>query len=488
MTSRAELGDIHDLLLERVAGAVDDIRETARGYRGSCPHCGKDDRFVIEERDDGDGYFIKCHAGCSQSDVLDVLELTWRDLRLSKRGKTYVIDLRNPDPATARQVRFAWRGRYPIGKTSLVVGNEGVGKGVTNAWTISGWTRGLLPGDFYGRPINVLVVGDEDALDDTWTPRLIAAEADLDHVFFQAESDADIDFTDPADVEHLRALVRSYEIEVVVFDALLDHLGDAGTDEYKPKAVRNALKPLRRLAADEEIAVIGALHPRKGRVLTFRDLVANSHQFNAVSRSSLLLAPHPDDPELRLLAWGKGNHAGLVPTLEFRIEVHDFEINGKPFREVRAVDWEESEITIEGAVNASTGAPGRPRHEDKRDAVLSALTDEPQSQRAIAKAAGVARSTAQDILYELEGEGALKKTDGWVAENSQGVAEDSQYSSAGHPEDPQGFGSRKPNTQAEGGRPADENPQLPATPADNGEVDQIDDREALLDDLEELGL
>ena len=487
--SPTELGDIESLLLERIAGAgVDDIRETAKGHRGSCPHCGKDDRFVFEERDDGDGWWIKCHAGCEQSDILDVLELSWRDLRLSKRGKERTGELRSPDPATARRVAFAWQRRIPIGKVSLVVGNEGVGKGLTIAYLASRWSHGKLQGDFYGEPINVLVVGDEDALDDTWTPRLFAAEADISHLKFQAEGDAEIDFTDPADIEYLRSLVRSYEIRVVVFDALLDHLGDAGTDEYKPKAVRNALRPLRRLAAEEQIAAVGSMHPRKGRVLTFRDLVANSHQVNAASRSSLLIAPHPDDPELRVLAWGKGNHAGLVPTLEFRIEPHDFLIEGRPFREVRAVDWEESEVTLEGAVSASTGAPGRPRHEEKRNAVLAALSDEPQSGRAIAKAAGLVLSTAQNILYELEHDGALKTEAGWVA---QRVTENSREKSVGRSPSvtpkPRP-GSTEPNLDSDlqgSDRPTESSVEFPVTPPVVSGNDHHDDREALLDDLRE---
>jgi hypothetical protein len=112
-----------------------------------------------------------------------------------------------------------------------------------------------------------------------------------------------------------------------------------------------------------------------------------------------------------------------VPTLEFRIEVHDFPIDGRPFREVRAVDWIETEITIEGAMNASTGAPGRPRHEDKGDAVLAVLSDEPQGQRAIAEASGVPRSTVQRILDQLEYDGAIRVERGWVGQ--EGVAPNS---------------------------------------------------------------
>jgi hypothetical protein len=484
------LEEIAELLLERIAACgVDDIRETARGYRGSCPHCGKDDRFEFGERDDGDGYRIKCHGGCARDDILDVLELTWRDLRLSSRAKERIADLRNPDPATARQVEFVWQGRFPKAKITNLVGNDGVGKRVTVAWAASALTRGLLPGDLYGSPANVLIIGDEDAIEDTWTPRLIAAEADLGRVFFQVQGDIDIDFTDPADVEHLRALIRLKDIEAMFLDAMLDHLGDASTDEYRPKAVRHALRPLRRLAADEDIAVIGALHPRKGRVGTFRDLVANSHQFRAVSRSSLLLAPHPDDKEMRILALGKANYAGLVSSLEFRIEVCDFEIDGKAFRNVRAVDWEETEISIEEAVNTSTGMPGRPGHGEKRDRVLAALTDEPQSMRALAKATGIPRSTTYDILFELEDEGAVKTKDGWMAENppkasgnSRERTADTKRSSFAEEES----GSSKPNLDPDDSE-ASVSAVLRVDIPDASANGEIDDRESLLEDLEELG-
>lgn len=409
--------DILALVLERIAAAgVDDMRETAKGWRGSCPHCGRDDRFVVEERRDGDGYWMKCNGHCLPNDVLGVLELTWRDLRVSaSEGKVHITELRNPDLAQARAINWAWRQRIPIGKPALNVGNEGVGKGAVTAYLCARWSRGELDGDLKGTPAHVIVVGDEDAVNDTWTPRLHLAGADFAHVHFQIEADGDIDLTEPADVEHLRALIRLAGARVVVFDALLDHIGGPGVDEMKPKAVRGALRPLRRLAAEEDVAVVGTMHPRKGRVVSFRDLIANSHQFNAVSRSSLLLAPHPDDPELRVLAWGKGNHAGLVPTLEFRIEPVTFELpSGRQTTDVRAVDWQETVISIEDAIRSSGGAPRPVQQEARRDAVFDALTGEPQTVRAIATAADVARSTTQRLLEELEEmEEAVRTGDGW---------------------------------------------------------------------------
>jgi hypothetical protein len=119
------------------------------------------------------------------------------------------------------------------------------------------------------------------------------------------------------------------------------------------------------------------MHPRKGKVQTFRELVAASHQFNAVSRSSMLLAPHPESVDRRVLALGKSNHAGGVPSLEFRVEVVHFELNGRAFRDVRAVDWSESDVDLDAAMQASTGArDSKPSKVDlASDAICEALQD-----------------------------------------------------------------------------------------------------------------
>jgi AAA domain len=350
--------------------------------------------------------------------------------------------LRTPEPARARPVEWVWKGRVPIGRISLIVGNEGVGKGTVVTWLASRVSRGTLEGDLHGAPSNVLIVGDEDALDDTWTPRLYAAGAEWRRVFFPPEAAAEIDFTAAADIERLRHWIRDHQIRVVVFDALLDHLGGASVDEFKAKAVRNALRPLRRLAREENVAALGSMHPRKGRALAFRDLIANSHQFNAVSRSSLLLAEHPDDETRRVLVRGKGNLAGAIRTLEFRIRSHVFELNGHDFDQPHAVDWEESELKIADVLHRG-GGPGRPRDDDKRDKVEAALGAEPQSERALAKATGIPRSTVQDILREFDEDGEATRTPtGWVAGNQRPLI-------TGHPPMASENGSSKPN---QGGR------------------------------------
>lgn len=170
--------------------------------------------------------------------------------------------LRNPDPGRARPVQWAWERRLALGKVNLLVGNEGTGKGVVAAWLAAQLSNGALDGDLRGTPVDVLVVGDEDALEDTWTPRLYAVQANWRRIWWPPE-DTELDVTTEQGMAVLTDWTQRHHARVVIFDALLDHLGV--TDAYNAKEVRNALRPLRRWAAEHDVAVLGSLHPRPMR-------------------------------------------------------------------------------------------------------------------------------------------------------------------------------------------------------------------------------
>jgi putative DNA primase/helicase len=251
---------------------------------------------------------------------------------------------RQPDIANVRPITWAWQHRIPLGNFSLLVGEEGVGKGTLLAWMIARLTRGELPGDL-GTPANVLIIGDEDGFDDVWTPRLLAAGADLEHVRDLPASDTLGLLDVRRDVEHLRRIVRQGGFRVVVLDALLDNLPDS-TDEFKPRSVRAALRPLGRLARQERFAALGSLHTNKGGE-TFRQKMSGSHAFNALARSGLLLAQHPDDEDRRVLARGKGNLSRTPPSVEFAITGRAMEINGFGLDIPLADGFAESDLRIE---------------------------------------------------------------------------------------------------------------------------------------------
>jgi hypothetical protein len=248
------------------------------------------------------------------------------------------------DLGRSRPPQWAWSRRLVIGKLNLLLGNEGVGKGALPAWVIARLTRGELPGDLRETPVNVGIVGDEDDLDSVWTPRLHAAGADLGRVFEIARPDFGLVIVGN-DREALAQKVREDILSVLYFDQLLDNLGP-GIDDWRQKAVRDAIAPLRALARDLDITALGTLHPNK-RGRTFRELVAGSPAFNAASRSSLLLAEHPHDPDKRVLLRGKGNLSQRPDPLEFEIPSYIFQANGYVFDVPRVTGMQPSDVEIE---------------------------------------------------------------------------------------------------------------------------------------------
>jgi hypothetical protein len=278
--------------------------------------------------------------------------------------------VRPADLSRAQPPRWAWKHRVVIGYLNILVGNEGVGKGTLIAWLIARLTRGELTGDFHGRPIGVGLLGDEDSFDDVWTPRLHAADADLSRVV--AIERPDLGFVNvQEDRARLARVVTEHKLEFLFFDQLLDNLG-AGTDDWRQKAVREALQPLRSLARELDVATLGSLHPNK-RGETFRQLMSGTVAFNGVSRSSLLLAQHPDDEDVRVLVRGKGNLSERPAPVEFRLAQHQFTANGYQFNVPQAQDFAVGDLTVDDLIGADQKTPEHSKIADASDIIEALL-------------------------------------------------------------------------------------------------------------------
>ncbi|MCB8970366.1 MAG: AAA family ATPase [Solirubrobacterales bacterium] len=292
------------------------------------------------------------------------------------------LAVRPADLSAVRPTRWAWQGRLPIGSLSILLGAEGSGKGTLISWLIARLTCGELVGNLEGQPTRVLIVGDEDGFDSVVVPRLHAAGADLSRVFTISESDDLIDLR--ADAGRLHELLGSEGFGFVYFDALLDTLG-ADVDDWRSKHVRDAMRLLRRTARDLDICAVGALHPNKGTHTTFRGLLSGSHQFNALSRSSLLLAEHPDDSDRRLLVRGKGNLAKEPAGFEFSIASWADEINGYRFELPVVADEGDCDYGIADVLKPDRSSPIRDTLTEQIDRVG---TGEIQSRADISRAVG----------------------------------------------------------------------------------------------------
>ena len=299
-----------------------------------------------------------------------------------------------------RPITWAWERRIPNGYPSLIVGEEAVGKGTLVSWIVARATCGELEGDLHGTPTRVLIIGDEDAFEPVWVPRLWAAGADLTRVLTLDDGEYLDDFA-TAQLRLGRAVERD-EIGLVVFDQLLDHVagGPDGSAVYNPKHVRQALVPLRRVAFERNIAAVGLMHPIKGNPRSFRDLLAGSRQFNAASRSSLLLGRDPEGGDHdRILVRGKGNYSAAPRSLEFTIAAEVVDLNRHIFEVPKVVNVTDGERTIDDLLKPAV-APVRAELEQ---ALEPLLTSEPQSLADLARAVdrGPKDGTVRNALKAL---------------------------------------------------------------------------------------
>ena len=222
------------------------------------------------------------------------------------------------DLSTIRRTRWAWQDWAPLGSFLLLAGEPGTGKGVITCYLLANLTRGTMPGDLEGVPVNALWVGFEDSWDEVVLPRLHAAGADVSRVF-RLEVDTPGQFLDIVrDQAALSDLCEEHQIRVVAFEAIVDHL--AAADDHKNAEVRRALVPVVELARSRELLAIGTTHLNKTTQGGFRHRVAGSGAYLAVCRVALLVHRHPDDREKRVVALGKGNIGRVPDSFVFTIE------------------------------------------------------------------------------------------------------------------------------------------------------------------------
>jgi hypothetical protein len=269
-----------------------------------------------------------------------------------------------------QRVLWAWDQRIPNAMASLLVGEGGLGKSVEVCSLAAAWSRGTLPGDFSGVPVNVAIASAEDHRQAVIIPRLLAAGADLSRIHFlehRIDGDAEDIAIDGQVAALERALVAGH-VRVVMIDTVVAHI-PTQHDTYKEQNVRAVLKPLAKMAERNDLVVLGTMHLNRRETRDILARISGSGAFGNLARSVLLLAPDPDDPEgvTRILAIGKSNVGGRALALKLALQgcvvPHD---DGGVIPTVRLVDAGPSDFT-------TTQLLGVPADEEKRSAIDDAM-------------------------------------------------------------------------------------------------------------------
>jgi hypothetical protein len=234
-----------------------------------------------------------------------------------RRGKVELQAVAG-NPAAIRRTRWAWKDWAPLGSFLIIAGEPGAGKGVFTSHLLAKLTKGEMPGDLHGEPVNVLWVGFEDSWPEVVLPRLLAAGADVTRAYNLHVATPGHYLELARDRQALEDLVKTHDLKVVAFEAIVDHL--AGVDDHKNAEVRRGLTPVVELARELQLLVIGTTHLNKTTTGNYRHRVAGSGGYLAVARVGWLVHRHPDTPELRVVALGKGNLGQVPDSVVFEIE------------------------------------------------------------------------------------------------------------------------------------------------------------------------
>jgi len=305
-------------------------------------------------------------------------------------------------------VRWADAQRIPLGMLSLLVGQGGLGKSLLVDRLAAGWSRGTVPGDLYGTPVDVAIASAEDHRQAVIVPRLMAAGADLSRVHF-IEHHIDGESTDIAidgEVAAIEAALASVHVRALLVDTVIAHI-PMKHDANGEQSVRAVLKPLAKMAERNDLAVLGTMHLNRREARDVLTRISGSGGFGNLARSVLLLAHDPDDPEgdTRILAIGKSNVGGRAPALKLTLQSCSVpDGDGGEIPTVQLVDAGESRYTSSDLLSPA-------EDEDKLSAVGEAadflrdhLCDGPVESKTVksaAKDAGIAERTLWRAAKQL---------------------------------------------------------------------------------------
>lgn len=198
---------------------------------------------------------------------------------------------------TPTAVRWLWKGWLPRGKVSIFEGDSDVGKStITLDWaaTVStgrAWPPTVIEGKTLAsqdEPAGVLLVGVEDADDDTVVPRLIAAGADLSRIRSLErpvdETGRPTPFTIPDDIDWLRKAIAEADAKLVVIDpitACLSENAKHGVDA----SIRRILTYVVDLAREMDCAIVLIRHFNKAAGMSAKHRGGGSVAYTALVRS-----------------------------------------------------------------------------------------------------------------------------------------------------------------------------------------------------------
>ena len=221
------------------------------------------------------------------------------------------------------QIQWIWENYIAKGKLHLLAAPPGSAKtllAVTIAALLSN-NRPFPDGYRLKREGCIVIWSDEDSIEDVLKPRLIAANANLDNIFFIDSMSFNQNESRPIDpTSDLKYLAESFldkEIDLIIFDPITSLIKG---DSNKQMDVRNSLRWVIELAEEKSCAILGITHFTKGTAGTSPvERITGSVAFSALARIALTVLTSPNS-DRKVLCIAKSNLGVDRGGFEFAVE------------------------------------------------------------------------------------------------------------------------------------------------------------------------
>lgn len=215
-------------------------------------------------------------------------------------------------------VQWLIAGFIAFGNLTLIGGNPGVGKSMLAYDLIARVTTGQpLPGGPPRAPRDVMVIHPEDPVS-TVQERVAAARGNGDrvHIVDQAGPRLKRPLDLSRDLHRIRALIDDGDFGLVIIENLGLVLGNASNTEARTRA---AMQGLHQIAEETGTAIVAIMHLTKAHHRQAVHAGAGRVALAGTARSVTIVAPAPDDPNLRIWISTKNNLGPTPPPLIYEI-------------------------------------------------------------------------------------------------------------------------------------------------------------------------
>ena len=301
-------------------------------------------------------------------------------------------------------IDWLWPGRFALAKFGLIAGLPDMGKGQIAAFFAAAVTAMIeLPcGEGVTPQGNVIWFNAEDDARDTIVPRLVAAGANLSRVHFVNSAHVggkDRYFSLVTDLHLLRKTIeRIGNVVLVIIDPVSAYLGVGKVDGRSVTDVRGVLTPLKDMAEELHVAVIGICHfNKKDDVKSALLRVSDSIAYVAAARHVYAVVVDPEDKDCKLFVKAKNNLARDTKALRYGMGVKTVGYDSRLLVDIIApyIVWHSQHVEIT-ANEAMQAAEGRTAKREAKEFLLDRLEAGPVN--------------SDDIVDEARQEGIAKRT------------------------------------------------------------------------------